>query len=81
MSRFDKGVFSLDCLFCHSALDAESRVSLKKGVQCIDCALFGRESFWIPAFQAVAETAFCHPEFISGSHNLLILLDAETSSA
>jgi hypothetical protein len=31
--------------------------------------------------QAVAETVFCHPEFISGSHNPLILLDAETSSA
>jgi hypothetical protein len=37
--------------------------------------------FWIPASQAVAEPTFCHPEFISGSHNLLILLDAETSSA
>jgi hypothetical protein len=36
---------------------------------------------WIPAFHAAAETVFCHPEFISGSHNLLILLDAETSSA
>jgi len=35
----------------------------------------------IPAFQAVAETVFCHPEFISGSYKLLILLDAETSSA
>ncbi len=23
----------------------------------------------------------CHPEFISGSHNSLILIDAETSSA
>ena len=37
--------------------------------------------FWVLVFQAVAEPAFCHPEFISGSHNLLILLDAETSSA
>jgi hypothetical protein len=35
----------------------------------------------IPAKQVVAETAFCHPEFISGSRNSLILLDAETSSA
>jgi len=35
----------------------------------------------IPAKQAVAETAVCHPEFISGSYNPLILLDAETSSA
>jgi len=35
----------------------------------------------IPAEQAVAETTFCHSEFISGSHNLLFLLDAETSSA
>ena len=35
----------------------------------------------IPVKQAVAETVFCHPEFISGSHNLLISLDAETSSA
>jgi len=37
--------------------------------------------FWIPACQAVAETTFCHPEFISGSYNLLFSLDAETSSA
>jgi len=35
----------------------------------------------IPGKQAVAETTFCHPEFISGSYNLLFLLDAETSSA
>jgi hypothetical protein len=34
----------------------------------------------IPAYQAVAETVFCHPEFISGFH-ILILFDAETSSA
>jgi len=30
---------------------------------------------------AVAQIFLCHPELDSGSHNLLILLDAETSSA
>jgi hypothetical protein len=35
----------------------------------------------IPAKQAVAETVSCYPEFISGSQNPLILLDAEASSA
>jgi len=30
---------------------------------------------------AVAQIVLCHPELDSGSYNLLILLDAETSSA
>jgi hypothetical protein len=34
-----------------------------------------------PAERANAKTICCHPEFISGSHKLLLLLDAETSSA
>jgi hypothetical protein len=29
----------------------------------------------------VSQLLFCHPEFISGSHKSLILLDAESSSA
>jgi hypothetical protein len=29
----------------------------------------------------VSQLLFCHPEFISGSGNHVILLDAETSSA
>jgi hypothetical protein len=28
--------------------------------------------------ETVSQLLFCHPEFISGSHNHLILLDAET---
>jgi len=31
--------------------------------------------------EPVAQIGFCPPELVSGSHNLLILLDAETSSA
>ena len=31
--------------------------------------------------ESVAKTTICHPELVSGSHNTLILLDAETSSA
>jgi len=31
--------------------------------------------------KAVAQIVLCHPELDSGSHNLLIVLDAETSSA
>ena len=31
--------------------------------------------------ELVAQIDLCHPELDSGSHNLLILLDAETSSA
>jgi len=33
------------------------------------------------AHPACQKLVSCHPEFISGSHNTLILLDAETSSA
>jgi hypothetical protein len=32
-------------------------------------------------FEPVAQIIICHPELVSGSHNLLILLDAESSSA
>jgi hypothetical protein len=31
--------------------------------------------------ETVSQLLFCHPEFISGSHKPLILLDAEISSA
>jgi len=31
--------------------------------------------------QAVEKVLFCHPELVSGSHNQLFLLDAESSSA
>jgi hypothetical protein len=33
------------------------------------------------AIGACQKLVSCHPEFISGSHNALILLDAEKSSA
>jgi hypothetical protein len=32
-------------------------------------------------WKTVSQFFFCHPEFISGSNNVLIKLDAETSSA
>jgi hypothetical protein len=35
----------------------------------------------IVIIEPVPQMIFCHPEFISGSHNPLILLDAETSPA
>jgi hypothetical protein len=35
----------------------------------------------LPLEEVVSQFFFCHPEFISGSRNALILLDAETSSA
>jgi hypothetical protein len=32
-------------------------------------------------FELVAQIIICHPGLVSGSHNLLVLLDAEINSA
>jgi hypothetical protein len=38
-------------------------------------------AFISTTIEPVAQSGFCHPELVSGSRNVLILLDAETSSA
>jgi hypothetical protein len=39
---------------------------------------FYERYYIITALEPVEKLVICHPEFISGSHNILISLDAET---